>query len=379
MKLPQFLYDAINNNTTSLGKHPAFPPDEEFSFIDDLIYHQFNKVMSEVGVSNKKQIVSKLNQLITECKKEEENLKPALQQLCNNLIVEIFDIPEDTITIDTKLVDSCDMSIYRLTPEKTDNKFRFDSIESMEELSNMIYQRRMINCLISGISYSMGFDLNNYVGEIYKINPRLVELYSEIYKYNLALLYNQPDTLKNIEQTNTGCVKVNIGNENEQIVIESQGVIFPILLEFTIRGLLEVASLKGLPEDVEQSKFILSKSDYRLAENWDMRLGIPLWYIIKEVIDDCNAKIGGDIKINFYIMVLSCMSHDEYIPYLQNIFKQTKLGYKQTCDILSDIKTNQEYDEFDDFMKIQNQKYSLNDNDEYTSQELIDEINKNLN
>ena len=54
MKLPQFLYDAINNNTTSLGKHPAFPPDEEFSFIDDLIYHQFNKVMSEVGVTDKK-------------------------------------------------------------------------------------------------------------------------------------------------------------------------------------------------------------------------------------------------------------------------------------------------------------------------------------
>lgn len=54
MNLPNFLQDAIKNNTTSLGNHPAFPPDEEFTFIDDLIYHQYNDIMSQCENYNKK-------------------------------------------------------------------------------------------------------------------------------------------------------------------------------------------------------------------------------------------------------------------------------------------------------------------------------------
>ena len=372
MNLPNFLQDAIKNNTTSLGNHPAFPPDEEFTFIDDLIYHQYNDIMSQCENYNKKDIISKLNKLITECKKEEENLKPALEKLCNDLIIQIFDIPEDTITIETNLVDNCDMSVFRMIPDKTDSNFRFDSIESMTKLSDMIYQRRMLNVLITGASIKMAYDFSTYANEIFKINPNLINLYNEIYKYNLILLYNQPDSLQNIERTTTGSVKVDVGNENEQIKIHAEGVIFPVLLEYTIRGILEVASLKGLPEDIEQANFILSKSDYRLAENWDMRLGIPLWGLIQKVIDEC-CENNKNIKPNFYIMELSCMDNEEYINYLQNVFKNTKLGHKLTTQLINYIIQSQEYDEFDDFMKQNNQKYSINDS-EYTVDELLAEI-----
>lgn len=377
MKLPDFLVKAIEDNTTSLGTHPAFPPEEEETFVGALLKNEYNSTMEALGMGNvsPKEIANTLKRLVSECQKIEEPNREALEKLCSDTCAKIFEIPEDTINLDVKLIgeDGCDMSKYRMLPEPTPD-FSFEDIEEMKYLTDEVYKRRMLDALITGASMYYANNLEFYIKEVYQIDPRLVGLYAEIIKYNKALLYNQADTIKNIERNNGGKVDVLIGNVGERISIKAEGVIFPVLLDFAIKGLLETATQNGLPDDEEKAKYILCKADYRLAENWDMRLGIPLWRILVDNIKKCDIPLE-DVGANFILMELSKLSPDTFNMYLQNAFKKTVKGIEMTYQMSKNILYNKEKDQFDNFIKVQNDKYAINDNTEYyTPEELLNEV-----
>lgn len=377
MKLPDFLKRAIIDNTTSLGDHPAFPPEEEDTFVGFVLKTQYNHIMEpfEGQDISTKEISKKLSELIAECQKIEAANKEALEKLCSDICATIFDIPEDTIDIESKLVDKCDMSKYRMTPEATKD-FSFEDIEEMKHLTDEIYKRRMVDALISGASMYYGSNIEYYIREIYKINPELIQLYIEITKYNMVMLYNQPDTIKSVERCDSGKVDIYIGDEGERIKIKAEGVIFPVLLEYTIHGILETASQQGLPSDRDKAEYILSKTDYRLAENWDLRLGLPLWSILMTDIEKCGGNLD-EIGSNFIIMEISRLRPEVFNNYLQNAFKQTRKGLSMTKELIDTIQYNKEVDDFNNFVQVKNSKYSINDSDEYSSAELLKEIEQN--
>ena len=377
MKLPDFLKKAIIDNTTSLGDHPAFPPEEEDTFVGFVLKTQYNHIMEpfEGQDISTKEISKKLSELIAECQKIEAANKEALEKLCSDICATIFDIPEDTIDIESKLVDKCDMSKYRMTPEATKD-FSFEDIEEMKHLTDEIYKRRMVDALISGASMYYGSNIEYYIREIYKINPELIQLYIEITKYNMVMLYNQPDTIKSVKRCDSGKVDIYIGDEGERIKIKAEGVIFPVLLEYTIHGILETASQQGLPSDRDKAEYILSKTDYRLAENWDLRLGLPLWSILMTDIEKCGGNLD-EIGSNFIIMEISRLHPEVFNNYLQNAFKQTRKGLSMTKELIDTIQYNKEVDDFNNFVQVKNSKYSINDSDEYSSAELLKEIEQN--
>ena len=376
MRLPDFLIKAINANSTSLGDHPAFPPDDEDKFVGFILKAQYQKVMEGFDGQDisPKELFSKLSALITECKKIESEHKEALEKLCNDVCCTIFEIPDDTIEIESVLVDECDMSKYRMTPESTP-EFVFNDIDEMNYLSGEIYKRRMVDALVTGASVYYGSNIEYYVKEIYKINPELIRLYTEIIKYNMALLYNQPDTVKSIERSNSGRVDVFIGDSDDRIKIKAQGVIFPILLEYTVHGILETAVQNGLPGDQDKIDYILHKADYRLAENWDMRLGIPLWAILMGHIEKCGYEMDS-VGSNFILMEISRLKTDTFNTYLQNTFRGTRKGLQMTKELLDTIEYNKSVDDFNNFIKTKNSKYSVNDNAEYSAEELLKEIDE---
>ena len=369
MKLPDFLKKAIIDNTTSLGDHPAFPPEEEDTFVGFILKTQYNHIMEpfEGQDISTKEISKKLSQLIAECQKIEAANKEALEK-------SVFET-EDTIDIESKLVDKCDMSKYRMTPEATSD-YSFEDIEEMKHLTDEIYKRRMVDALIAGASMYYGSNIEYYIREIYKINPELIQLYIEITKYNMVMLYNQPDTIKSVERCDSGKVDIYIGDDGERIKIKAEGVIFPVLLEYTIRGILETASQQGLPSDRDKAEYILSKTDYRLAENWDLRLGLPLWSILMTDIEKCGGNLD-EIGSNFIIMEISRLHPEVFNNYLQNAFKQTRKGLSMTKELIDTIQYNKEVDDFNNFVQVKNSKYSINDSDEYSSAELLKEIEQN--
>ena len=369
-ELPKHILKALRTNRTSLGEHPAFPPEEEEKFVVNLILDTFEEISEKVNVQDYSTLESELAHIISQCRKiEKENIE-ALEQLCSKIVGELFDIPSDTLKMEWHIVNKVDTSTERLVPERTEG-FSFDDIDDMNYLSAEIYKRRMLNALVAGASmYYMNF-IGEYIKEIFEINPDLPSLYKKIIDYNNFLLYVSKDTLNEKGSSDGGKVDVTISSKDEYPIIKAEGLIFPILVEESIKGILELAISRGLPENIDKAKYVISKADFKIAEVWDMRLGFALWKLIEKEVNDCGYDML-EVGINFFLMELAQMDTDDFNTTLKEIFAQTRRGKDYIDEIVQTIIYNKDKDEFDDFVKTKNDStVQINDDEYFTPEELI--------
>lgn len=362
-QLPNHILSALQSKKTSLGNCPAFPELGDVDFSTALLTERYNELLELIGSDNHKLLKRELNSLLKDCKEIEEECKPALEKLCVSVVTDMFNIPEHTVKIGVSLADSVDTSSQRLTPEEMVD-FTFDDIEDMTTLTGEIHKRRLLNSLISGAAITMSAQISKYAGELFDINPDLPSIYKRILAYNEMLSFIEEETISRKEDASDGGkVDVSVGDPNSAVTIEAEGIIFPILLEEAIKGLLELAIAHGLPENKEKAMYVVGKSDFKLAELWDMRFGVSLWKLIEEQVDD-------DIEPNFLLMELSCLPVKKFNAVLSEIFAKTKRGKSILNDITDKIKHSLEKDDFDDYMKSRQGKKQMDD-EFFTADELI--------
>ena len=196
-------------------------------------------------------------------------------------------------------------------------------------------------------------------------------IYKKIIDYNNVLLYIEKDTFDKGKATDGGRVDVVVGSDQTYAKIKAQGLLFPILLEETIKGILELAISHGLPQNIEKAKYVIGKSDFKIAEVWDMRLGYALWSIIEEEADECGYDME-EVGVNYFLMELSEMGCDTFNKTLQEIFARTRKGKELLEDIFEHIMYNKEKDDFDDFIKTRNDStVQINDDEYFSPEELI--------
>jgi hypothetical protein len=232
----------------------------------------------------------------------------------------------------------------------------------------------MLNALVVGASMFYANHIDFYVQDLFKIHPELPSLYKKILDLNSKLLYLQKDSLSTSKNTDGGKVDVTISSYDSQVIINAEGIIFPILMEETIKGILEVAIAHGLPQDRKKALYVTKKSDFKLAEVWDMRLGVPLWLNIVSLFDEIGIDILAKGMINFFLYEISQMDCNAFNDFLQNVFKHTNKGKQDLENIALNIIHEKELDDFNDFMSQKtSSRYAINDEEEYfTSEELLD-------
>ena len=365
LELPRYILNSLENNKTSLGEHPSYPPEEEEKFIINAVANKFSNLVKDIEIPDIERLKTELGSLLTKCQKLESKNISALEQLCVDIVTELFSIPEDTIQLNVKMVDSVNDDNQRLLPEKTTD-FSFDSIDDMNYLSGEIYKRRMMNALVTGAAMYYANNISSYIKELFEIDSELPSLYKKIIRYNEILMFFEKDKLK--EDNNTleaGKVDVTMNMPQNMVKIESEGIIFPILLEETIKGILELAIAHGLPENREKAEYVIKKSDFKLAELWDMRLGSVLWEIVANQIEDLDV-----VEPNFILMTLAELPSEKFNDCLREIFGKTKRGERILKNIVSKIESEKDKDDFNDFMQHKNNGYQIEDG-YFTSEELI--------
>lgn len=368
-KLPKHILNSLLSNKTSLGEHPSFPPEEEEKFLVYLLEDYYNNLCDNIELNDINEIQQELEKLITQCRKLESSNINSLESLCVNVLNEIFDIPEETIVLQCKIVSSVDTSNQRVVPEKTTD-FTFDDIDDMTYLTQEIYKRRLLNALVVGASMYYSSHIDFYVQDLFKINPELPSIYRKILDLNTKLLYLQKDTLNLNGKNEGGKVDVMITSVDDMITINAEGVIFPILLEESIKGILEVAISHGLPQDRAKAEYVTKKSDFKLAEVWDMRLGVPLWLRITTLLEDLDLNILDNGMINFFLFELSQMEYKDFNTFLQNVFKHTKKGKLELENLALNIIKDKELDDFNNFLSQKmSQVNQINDEEQYFSPE----------
>lgn len=366
--LPKHLINSINKNQTSIGDNPALPPGEEDAFLLKLIGKEYKELTDKI--ENISDVKTVLSQLITQCRKIESNIINNLEELCLSVINNIMPIPMDTINIDVEIVNDINDKEQRLTPENTED-YEFDSIEDINFLTQEIYKRRILNALICGASVCYAEDIDLYLSDLYHIQPELPNLYQKIMLYNEFLLYQEKDTLDNNNGTEAGVVDVYLQSKDNKVEIKSKGLIFPILLSETIKGLLELAISHGLPSIRKKADYIVKKSDFKLAENWDIRIGIVLWKRIKKLFDKIDYDIS-EIGINFFFMYISMLNVDDFNKKMQEILLCTNKGKTILKKICDNIILQKNRDNFNQYISNKSIEYNqINDNEYYSPDELI--------
>ncbi len=366
-KVPEDITNAILHGKTSLKNNPAIPNVFENSYLEIIIKKRFNETIEElkkIGEINdvpETDIPTELNKLILKCQELEKQYRSELEKLCYNYVIDLFDVPDDTITVDFRLVDEVDLnkSSIKLDPIHDDSdEIEYEDIKQFSTVSDEVYKRRMLDVLAMGAGLQVSSNIKSYLSDIYDINPKLPDLYRKIIALNNYLLLTK-ETLGMSEENKMqiGTVEITLGNEDDKVKIEAQGEIFPVLLSECVRGFMELFASHGLPKDKEILDIVLAKSDYLKAEPWDMRIGPSLWTILSENFEGIDFK-----TVPYLFKKISSLSCKNFNKFMQEVLAKTKTGKRLMGKLIEKSKTEKEYNKFSDKMsKLQTDKNVITD------------------
>ena len=338
--LPQFLFKLVKTHTTSLGDNEAFPTSDEYPFDYALLKERYNEVcdaIDDIGLESLDEdyLMSELSSLVTKCKELETPVRDALERVCENAINKLFAIPEESINMSFKLVDKIKFkSAIRMRPESSDNlKYTFKDIADIDLSNKAIGKRRFIDALIQGASYVYANVEGLYIDDIDRINPELPRLYRKIRIINDFLLFTKKEEMSDDKPMQGSYVETHLGIDDAKTTIKAQGIIFPLLFHEAIKGLFELFSAHGLPQDREKAQYIIRKADFVLAEPWDLRLGVGLWRMIFGGVEDTNM-------IPYMFTSFVKIPTDEFNLSVKEILSNTEKGN----EIINTLMANAEYD-----------------------------------
>lgn len=360
-ELPQDIKNVLRNHKTSLGIHPAFPPEEEMSFDSLITQERFEEVTAKVNSVNidnyqPKNIEKHLRGLIDKCKEIESNFKEKLENICYNYVIDLFQVPEGLVAFDCNLVENVDSD---KAPIKDKETIEFDNIKQRTRLHDAVYKRRIINALITGGALRLSWIDKQLIGELYELSPELPSLYRDIFILNDYLLFTKNNTgISEKNKKQSGISYLTIGDTNTKNKLMIQGEIFPILLYESIRGFLEMFAAYGLPSSKQECGYVMSKADFINAEPWDMRLGPELWDYLMDAFGNPAPQ-----EMPMILTILFSQRTEKFNSMLQEIFGKTKAGQFVANKILNKAHSELEVDDFEELMaKKQTDTSILNDN-----------------
>ena len=340
----------LSNGKSSWGNNPAFPNNDGLSIIE-LLENEYN-----IAYNGREGIdpVTELSETIAECAKIELPATEMVERACDNDVTEIFDIPKGSITIVTSLHQLIDKSGSRTNPEKFNSEdIDFDLDKAKEE----IYKRRVLLSICAGAAslISSQKKLYNGFGEISKELPAL---YSKINALRRMCIYT--DSIK-YSASNNGQVSVTIGDSEFKPVIKAEGSCAPFLVEMIIRGILELSISTSLPKDHNMARYILGKSDFSMAEKFDIMIGIPLWKRIAGCVESAGYNMG-EIGPNFILMELSKLDFTEFNRTISSLIEGSGESVENIGKICAVIKYGKDYDNFNDFIEKKSMTFRIDDN-----------------
>ena len=388
LKLPPFIYKAIMSKNTSIGDNPALPPSGEFGFEYGLIKSKFKEVdeviskyieRGELESKDPDYLVSVLNKKIEQCKKLEKPIAPQLQKLCENIVNDYFSIPEDTILFKCTLTNKVKpKNSVRILPENDEagNTYDFEDVDELELTNKVILKRRFINTLIQGFSYWLSTDLDDWYDTVVSLNDELWGLWYNIIHISDYLLFVKKEEISEKNPNQIAYVEVHLGKRGKKTSIESQGIVFPFLLRESIRGFFELFSAHGLPKDNAKAMYIIRKSDFLVAEPWDLRIGMGLIELLQSSLTKKyqTELISRTNKIPFFFSELCSMKVDEFNDVVKNFILGTKKGNEMAKEMDSNISHDFDYQTFKDRIQQKNIDTSLISDGDFSKEELGDYV-----
>lgn len=361
MELPEFISSQVKDKNTSLGDNTIFGANT-VELTSMLLQNRYKQVITKIEelfghVPTIDEAKTRLSRVITKTKEIEKPLKNQLECLCESVVNHILSIPQETILINCELVDKIEPhNTLRILPEYNAEE-EFHNIFSPETINEMLLKRRVVNSLTQGVSYLL-MQATYDVDVLHEWSDKLPMLYEEIIALNDFLLFSEKEDISDENPMLGSYVSTSLGKSDEKAVIDAQGLVYPLLLQETYRGIFEIFGTHGLPDNVAEAKYIVQKADFLLAEAWDLRIGVPLWEEIDKCMDD-----GVDSSAYPYVFsTIVSLNDNEFTQLFQEVFNEKEEARVWFDDLISEIEHDKEYQLFkSDIEKFNLEKCVISD------------------
>lgn len=307
-------------------------------------------------------VVNQFNKLLSICIRKEEKIRNELEKICFNLIVEAFDIPEDTITFELNLYPEIEGTHnFHITPTTNDDERVFDSVDDINIETKEVEKRKLVNMLTQGVTDEINNQLlRKATSDLFDLDEELPHLYSKLVKLNNYLLFNRDVKIKDKNHHQGGYVETLIGNDLRPTMIKVAALTFPFLLSEAIKGVIESITANGLPDSPDTAKIIIDKSDCLEQEPWNMRMGYWFW---KKLLSDneLDSKL-----VPYFIDYIVKSDADSFIGFIDEIIHNTNKGKKIVTNIANAVKHDADYKKFSsDLLKKDQEKPLITDEFDY--------------
>lgn len=317
----------------------------------------------------------------------EREHREALEQLAIELVMKEMGIPEGAVQFDAKIVgmgevDTQDFEREEMNQQNMDEvDIEEDLMEDLEDLDLERAKRRLINSMIQGAS-KRGHYMYHYVSEkIQEItgSESLINQYGVLMSINDTLYWQLSDQTMQMMMgggQGGGSVggKEEVERDTDPPTIKARAINFPILVHELIKGMMELFSHQGEPEDKEMFQQVMQHEDTLEKEMWDLRLGPAIWDRIRAqypedvLTDEDKAELQNYLLVEifklpakkFLILMKEVMSGSESGKrLLQEIVDGIVLmlndqDYQEAINAFNDdldsVEDNTDDNDFDDFL-----------------------------
>jgi len=366
----------LRDRKHSLGDHPIFPQGDEKSFEQKIMADRFEEVMRnykqkfDCETINNDEVKHTQMPLVDECMVMESVHKKALEELAVKMIRDEYNISEDMVEIVAELTENINMEGTKKEKLPTLVEVEFEDHEQIKDANDNVYKRRFLNAMTQGAAKKSSHMFHMVERELSAMDPRLSTKYGKLIAAADYCYFVEPDMHDASEITengvkigktvNGGIVKVTLPTEEKpKCCIHAQGMVFPVLIHELVKGVMEILSAHGLPEDDNVAKYVIGKADFLAAEPWDMRLGPALWERFTSLIKSEDFHL----KHNVY-SELAALPVNEFNRSMREVMAGTKLGHNIINELVEGCKSRIQEDDYrDEIGDDDSDGFSLNDLD----------------
>lgn len=313
----------------------------------------------------KDKVFSKLAKLVTKTVKSEEPIREQLEKICYNTVIQIFGIEKNAVKLECELLPAISSTkSFHVEPD-TDEEFEYDTVGDIDKYDGDTNKRRIINALSYGAAKAIAEQSRKlWVNDVLELDEELPYLYTQIMKINDYLVFNTDIKITDKSHKQGGNVEMELSSEDEISTIKAYGVVFPILLQETIRGIIDIIGTFGLPDDKQSAQRVTNIADALENDPWNMRFGPAMWNKIASCIGDIDTEAFPE-----FFKKLVELDTETFAATMKEVFAGTRRGKEQIKSIYDEVKYDSEYKRFTNDLALKRGRDMISD-DCFTEEEL---------
>ncbi len=329
---------------------------ERYTQVIEKIRRYTNLDTTIVGKQGLNQYMAEMMDSVYKIIELENPHREQLEELGINLVKKEMGIPEGVIQFDAKIIGFGGVETNDFNMEKPDEPQSPVNIEQ-EEISDEseifkleCAKRRCINAIIQGAS-KRGHYMYHYVEqELTDIvgNDNLTAMYGKMMSVNDALYWHLPDnSLEMMAMEGSIAGKEEVDRTTEPPTIKVRAINFPALIHELIKGILELFSHQGEPEDKELFVKVMQQEDLLHKEMWDLRLGPSMW-------DRIRSQFPEEILVdetlvehqNYLITEIFKLPAKTFLIFIKEVLTGSEKGKKYMSKLMKNVYENINQNEF---------------------------------